>query len=129
MKVFIYISTKIAFKSALLWGWKISNKNILYCMSCKQKRKKYFKKDLKYVIECLCSSTTEILNIPYQSIYFIDGFTSQHFHDGWQQKVLHTSQSSSWKMQVYLSLYVVLVPPVMKRLIRFMFMTTLSTVR
>ena len=30
-------------------------------------------------------------------------------------------------MQVYLSFYVVLVPPVMKGLIRFMFMTTLST--
>ena len=24
---------------------------------------------------CLCSSSTEILNIPYQSIYFTDGFT------------------------------------------------------
>ena len=37
------------------------------------------------------------------------------------------TQSSSWKMQFCLSLYGVLLPSVMKGVIRFMFMVTLST--
>ena len=40
-------------------------------MSGKQKRKKGY---LKCIVACLCSCTTKILNIPYQSIYFMDGF-------------------------------------------------------
>ena len=40
-------------------------------MSCKQKRKKGY---LECLVACLCFSTTKILNIPYQSIYFMDGF-------------------------------------------------------
>ena len=30
---------------------------------------------LKYIVACLCSNTTEIMNIPYQYLYFMDGFT------------------------------------------------------
>ena len=41
-------------------------------MSCKQKR---IKEDYLKYIACLCSSATEILNIAYKSIYFMDGFT------------------------------------------------------
>ena len=39
------------------------------------------------------------------------------------------AQSISWKVQVCLSLYVVMVPLVMKGLIRFIFMSTLSLLR
>ena len=37
-------------------------------MPCKQKH-------LKNIVACSCSSTTETLNIFYQSIYFMVGFT------------------------------------------------------
>ena len=43
-------------------------------MSCKQKRKKDIDY-LKYIVAYLCPSTIKILNIPYQSIYFMDGFS------------------------------------------------------
>ena len=75
---------------------------------------------------CLCSSNTEILNIPYQSIYLTDGFTLAFhtFMTNGNKRSCTLTQSSSWKMQVCLSLYSVLVPFVMKGLIRFMFMAT-----
>ena len=38
-------------------------------------------------VACSCSSTTDILNIPNQSIYFKDSFT---FHGRQYQKVVHT---------------------------------------
>lgn len=38
-------------------------------------KSKSAKKYLEYIVACLCSITTEIFNIPDQSIYFMDGFT------------------------------------------------------
>ena len=79
MQVFISISVKLAFKPALLWGWKFSNVKTVLHVRCKisdvRKSAKKFKNYLKYIIVCLCSSNTELLNIFYQSIYFMDGFT------------------------------------------------------
>ena len=75
---------------------------------------------------CLCSSNTKILNISYQSIYIKDGFTLafHSFMANGTKRSYTLTQSSSWKMQVCLSLYSVLVPFVMEGLIRFMFMIT-----
>ena len=74
MKVVICISTKLAFKPALLWEWKISN------LKTESAKKIDY---VKYIITYLCSSNTEILNISYQSIYFMNGFTFHNFHARW----------------------------------------------
>ena len=48
-------------------------------MFCKQKLKNTNTYNTYNTLVSLCSSTTEIMNIPYQSIYFMDGFTFEHF--------------------------------------------------
>ena len=75
------------------------------------------------------SSTIEILNIPHQSIYFMDGFTCQHFHVDGNKRLFTLTQTSSWKMRICLSLYGILVQPIMKGLIRSMFMANLSALQ
>ena len=67
------------------------HKNCMVCLVSKSAKK------LKYILACLYSSTTEILLIPYQSIYFMDIFNSQHFHTAWLQKVVHTFTTQQLK--------------------------------
>ena len=59
-------------------------------MFCKQKLKNTNTYNTYNTLVSLCSSTTEIMNIPHQSIYFMGGFTFEHFHATWYQKVVHT---------------------------------------
>ena len=66
----------------------------------------------------------KVLNIPYQSIYLMTVLPFNTLLDG-NKSSYSLTQSSSWKMQVCLNLYGVLVPPVMKGLIRLMLMATL----
>ena len=50
----------------------VKHKNCIVCLVSKSAKKIDY---LKYIAACLCSSTTEILNISYQSIYFMDSFS------------------------------------------------------
>ena len=67
MKVVICISPKLAYKPALLWGWKISNKKD-YCLSYKQKCEKSAHNGIvdfrSRVIYCLIFSVLHLTFIP-----------------------------------------------------------------
>ena len=53
----------------------------------------------------------------------MDGFDT--FMPDGNKKLYTLTQLSSQKMKIWVSLYGILVPPIMKELIRFMFMATL----
>ena len=95
-------------------------------MSCKQKRKK--DRLSKIYLACLCASTTETLSIFYKSIYFWMVLPFNTFMpDG--NKRSQTLKNPAIKRCWFISLYGVLVPPIMKGLTRSMFMATFSALQ
>ena len=90
MKVFICISVIQHLSPHFSVGERFQTfKKCILCLASKNAKNL---ECLKCILVCLCHNGTKILNILYESIYFVDGF---------------------------------LVPPVMNRLIRLMFMATL----
>ena len=104
-------------------GVKDFKKNcILYLLSKSVEKIEY----LKLILACLCSSTSEILSISHQTIILWTILAFNSFIPDGNKRLCILRQSSSWKMEVCLSLYGVLISPIMKGLIRHMFMATLS---